>query len=633
MNLNKTKYLLYALPALMLGACSKEEPVPGTAGAEGAAQVRADIAGMMASRAHDNAWDAGDRIGISGTTGDVEYINVPYVTTSGDGAFAPYKGVEEGIFFQNNAPATFSAYYPYSADVDADNAEIAANTTDQSKSKSKEFDFLFADGATGSLAHPALNFVGDAAFTHRMTQLVVKVTPDAEAGFDADSALTEGTGTLSGLKSAGKFDTTTGIAEATGEAADWTLNGNVTPTEDGSTLTYVMILFPQEAADGVTYRIEYDGASYSCKLTPALAAGKRYTYNVTLRKTGLTVASSDITDWIDDTDEDIEGGMDEMPVVDITDITESITITKNSILTGTTKSPIHIADGLEIILDNLDINGGRDAGIVCEGDTHVYIKGENKTSIIAGLPGTTLTIDEIDGGKLYAGYIYSDSAAIGAGTDQPCGDIVINGGTFYITPSIDSAQIGSSFKQECGNITINGGSFDFSSEYRSNRPYIGNTLYKSCGDITINGGTFIAEQSYGQSSGAIIGSDFNSTLFNATTGPIRITGGTFNMTSYASPFIGGGDGGTCADIFIEGGTFNFSQIYQATTADLVLGIGAYDRRYTNPYCISVTGGDFNLDCTITESYYHPKVYLFSKQPDPYEPGNIVLDNAEEFPNE
>ncbi len=301
----KTKYLLYALPALMLGACSNEEQVPAMNEADGAAVVRADIAGMMVSRAHDSAWDAGDKVGISGTMGAVAYVNVPY-TTQGDGAFAASEGVAKGIFFQNKEEVSFSAYYPYSAAVDADNAEIAANTTDQSESKS--FDFLFADGAKGSVDNPAINFIGDAAFSHKMTQLVVKVTPDTDSGFDAETALAKGKNYLIGLKSEGKFNTTTGVAE--GEAADWALNENVTPTEDGLSLTYAMILFPQQVADGITYRIEYDGAAYSCTLNPALEAGKRYTYNVTLKKTGLTVASSTITDWSDEEAVDVNGGME-----------------------------------------------------------------------------------------------------------------------------------------------------------------------------------------------------------------------------------------------------------------------------------------------------------------------------------
>lgn len=303
-----TNYIYLAAAALALASCSNDEPGQGVSpAADGAAVVTADIAGVARSRAHDTAWDAADQIGISGYTGSVDYLNIPYTTASGDGSFSASNGVEKGIFFQNNQSVSFSAYYPYNAAVTADNPEIAANTSNQSQAKT--FDFLFASGATASLDKPAIKFTNDAAFSHRMTQLVIKVTPDGNSSFDASTALTDGTATLSGLKSEGSFDTATGLAAATGDAADWTLNGNVTPSISGTTLTYVMILFPQEVSDGITYSIEYDGATYSCTLNPALAPGKRYTYNVTLRKTGLTVGTAQITDWEDDGEANIEAGI------------------------------------------------------------------------------------------------------------------------------------------------------------------------------------------------------------------------------------------------------------------------------------------------------------------------------------
>lgn len=308
--LMKSKYLLYALPTLMLAACSSDEPLAGAGSNDGAAVVTADIAGMTKTRAFDTSWEQGDKIGISGTSGSAVYTNVPYLT-DGTGAFTSALGVAQGIFFQDTDIATFSAYYPYNAAVTADNAEITANTSDQSASKG--FDFLFASGAKGSVANPAINFTGEAAFSHKMTQLVIKLTADNSAGFDAAAILSDGKSSIAGLKSEGKFNTLTGEATATGTAADWILNDHVTPSTEGSTTSYSMILFPQEATAGLTYSIEYDGATYSCVLTPALEAGKRYTYNITLKKSGLSVASSTITDWIDEESEDIDVDMEYDP--------------------------------------------------------------------------------------------------------------------------------------------------------------------------------------------------------------------------------------------------------------------------------------------------------------------------------
>ncbi len=293
--MGKYSFILFALPALMLAACSEEEPVDGSAGAEGAAVVTADI-GAVGSRAAGSQWGAGDRIGISGTSGSVTYANVPYVTAAGDGNFAALNGKADGIFFHTNGIATFSAYYPYNDDLtgeEGSNTVIAASTADQSQAA--DFDFLYANGAKGSLANPALNFTGEAAFKHSMAQLVVKLTTSAEAGFaeGINGVTTDGRITVGGIKHNGRFDTATGEATANGYASTLVLQK---PQVAGNTASYSLILFPQTAED-VELVIAYEGNSYSCTFTPTLAAGKRYTVNATLSKTGLTVATAEIADW------------------------------------------------------------------------------------------------------------------------------------------------------------------------------------------------------------------------------------------------------------------------------------------------------------------------------------------------
>lgn len=89
----KPKYLLYAIPLLALASCSSDEPGPGGGLASGgAAVVSADI-GSPSSRAADTQWGKSDCIGISGTTGTVAYVNVPYATHDGDGIFEALNGV------------------------------------------------------------------------------------------------------------------------------------------------------------------------------------------------------------------------------------------------------------------------------------------------------------------------------------------------------------------------------------------------------------------------------------------------------------------------------------------------------------------------------------------------------------
>lgn len=292
--------------AVGMAACSDDEQAVAVNGDGAAAVVTANIAGTVQSRAAGTQWGAGDRIGITGRTGSVNYMNVPYVTAAGNGSFTAAEGVEKGIFFQDGKQATFSAYYPYSDAVGEDNTTIAANTVDQHDSAA--FDFLFADGATGSVANTALSFTGDASFRHRMSQVVIKLTADAASGFDADEVLANAVTTLNGTKADGEFDVLTGTAAATGEVASWTLNDNV----ELSGNAYTMIMFPQKASD-VELSIDYEGANYACRFDLNIESGKRYTYNVTLRKAGLTVAEAEIADWEDAGSSDLDADMQPEP--------------------------------------------------------------------------------------------------------------------------------------------------------------------------------------------------------------------------------------------------------------------------------------------------------------------------------
>lgn len=287
-----TKYMLIAAAGLLLAGCSDDEGAVNGAG-NAAAVVTGSIG--VESRAAGTQWAAGDAIGVTGASGDVDYTNAPYTTAAGDGSFAAMGGTANGIFFQDSKSATFSAYYPYSADVTVDNRVITADVADQRDNA--RFDFLYAEGATGSMTDPAIRFTGNAAFRHRMSQLVINVTATAENGFDGVTVLREGVKTLSGLKLEGTFDTATGDAVATGDAIDgYPLNDNATLAINGDTGRYTLIMFPQDAAE-VVFTLTDGGTTYSCKFTPTLEAGKTYSCNIALRKAGMTVGNAQINYW------------------------------------------------------------------------------------------------------------------------------------------------------------------------------------------------------------------------------------------------------------------------------------------------------------------------------------------------
>ena len=289
----KTKTLLYVLPALLLASCAADEPWQSD-GADGAAVVSADIAGIVKSRASGTQWSLDDKIGITGTSGSVAYCNVPY-TTDGSGRFEAFFGTGKGIFFQDNRTALFSAYYPYNKEVTAENRLITASTGEQFDAP--EFDFLFASGATGSQDKPELNFTGTAAFKHSMAQLIVNITASSDWGFESTDVLNAGICNLSGIIQDGEFDTASGQAKATGTPDNVALHPGLTEIND-RTATYKLIFFPQTAGD-VELSIEFEGDNYVCTFTPKLEAGKSYTANFTLKRSGLILGQVSIGDWIE----------------------------------------------------------------------------------------------------------------------------------------------------------------------------------------------------------------------------------------------------------------------------------------------------------------------------------------------
>lgn len=298
-NMKATKHLLIAAATMTLAACSNDNE-PTVNDNPVAAKVYAGI-NTAQSRAAGTKWSNGDRIGIIGSNMDAEYKalydNVPYVTNNGDGNFTP---VGDGIFFQNTDEGTFRAYYPYKDEDDlfggVSGTAIIAKTQDQSRQE--QFDFLFASGAKASRSNPAINFSGDNAFRHCMSQLVINITTSDNDGFSSTDVF-NGQYFVNGLMHVGFFYIYLGRTELdSGQNDNWDIT--TAPHTDNDTeqrRTYSLILFPQNVSK--EFKAVIDGQSYACTLPDELAAGYSYTYNVVVKKTGATVESATITDWTD----------------------------------------------------------------------------------------------------------------------------------------------------------------------------------------------------------------------------------------------------------------------------------------------------------------------------------------------
>ena len=281
-----TRLLPIAVLALCAAACTNDDENLNDDSV--AAVINAEISDAVSTRASGTAWAERDEIGISESR--FGYTNVPYRWESGK--FTPTGTI---IFFQDDDPTTFSAYYPY----DADGGTLTATTDATAQQNQPAIDFLYATGATASTHNPEVNFTDDTdaggtdcSFHHCMSQ----ITLTFKEGSGVDFSTIKPTGyTLSGLVLAGSFDTTAGTAETDDATAAQDLDMTLT----NGALTSSVILFPQTKAS-IELSVYYNSQPYTATLTVpdgALKAGNNYTYTVTVRNKDLSISSATISDW------------------------------------------------------------------------------------------------------------------------------------------------------------------------------------------------------------------------------------------------------------------------------------------------------------------------------------------------
>lgn len=262
-------YLLAAATALFLSACNNEE-VPGTQESD-LARFTGSIEGVK-TRAYDTTWENGDAIGIIGGG----YTDIRYVHHNGLWAVEDASGP---ILFQTPDDVDFTAYYPQGAETT--DVTIGANTAQ------RKIDFLYGTGTGGVRTDGVVDF----SFSHRMSRLVLNFI----AGPGVDLADLSGY-TLSGLSMTGSFDTATGTAYATGAASDLTMYATGITSSS-------LILFPQEGYEA-TLKVALGGQTFTATLNLPMAdvmngleSGYSYSYNVTIKKEGLSITQAGIEPW------------------------------------------------------------------------------------------------------------------------------------------------------------------------------------------------------------------------------------------------------------------------------------------------------------------------------------------------
>ena len=286
--------ILLAATALTLAACTNDEMTTATDG-KVALKVNTSI-GTVDTRAVGTQWTTGDRIGISTTSnGWTQYSNMEYIYDESTG----FRALSDDIYFQDKEEVvTFHAYYPFSGEQEEAPAPVAKTITadDQTAANQPKIDFLYASGATASSSEPTVDFTGDHAFTHRMSQITLTFIEGSDMYFGGQLSYT-----LGDLKMTGTFNPLDGTAAVDDDATPTSLTIDLTEVQptSGSYTAPSLILFPQEVA-GIPITVTVGGQDYTATLSVKdgkLQSGNNYTWEITVSKTDFSVSDAEIKNW------------------------------------------------------------------------------------------------------------------------------------------------------------------------------------------------------------------------------------------------------------------------------------------------------------------------------------------------
>lgn len=247
-----------------------------------------------ATRATDNGFETGDRIGLyvvnyeSGTAGSLQATgnHVDNMQFTYDGTWTP----ETPIYWKDDTtPADFYGYYPYGTtptDISAVPFTVMADQSTEANYKAS--DFLWGKTAQVAPTEKAVALTLD----HLFSCAVVKVA--AGNGFTAES-----------LAAA---DVQVRLNQAVCQASIDLSNGQVTPGSGTESISFLRgennefkaLIVPQTVPSSDNFlTVTIDGRDFNMKKEFTFVGGKRHTFTVTVKKTsnGINV---DIGSWEDD---------------------------------------------------------------------------------------------------------------------------------------------------------------------------------------------------------------------------------------------------------------------------------------------------------------------------------------------
>ncbi len=223
-----------------------------------------------------DAWESGDKIGISTVGLTTDYFNVGYKattsTTSLTTTFAAIDSSNEITYPDGfEGEVTFIAYYPYDESITADTNELEFFL---SESDGEDNYFLVAATTKDITSEDSITDIGF-NFVHIFAtlQLNITFTDDSYDLSDIDASAE-----IYNVSSYAIYDIDGNITSQ--ESEDGMIWMPITVDEESKTGTATTYLHPGSLCDDTYIKVIIDGFIYNIDYTKEVLSGERYTLNI-----------------------------------------------------------------------------------------------------------------------------------------------------------------------------------------------------------------------------------------------------------------------------------------------------------------------------------------------------------------
>jgi len=282
----KTKVFFFAVAAAVLTSCSSDEVSDNESNVINlSAQVSGTTRATATEELQNTQFVAGKTIHVDvfETGQTTPYTNGDYTTTDGAGGMSGnlvYPASKQNIDIE--------AYYPSTVTYSATTFTVSA--TQQTAAQYQGCDLMYA-----KLQNQPKKEEHQLTFSHALSKVIVNLL--AGNGVSASDITSKVTAvTLNGSKLTANINKGV-VSSASGSTSSIDVTGS-------NVLSNVGIIVPQTITSGTAFiSVTYGGQTYTYSLSSdkVFAAGKQYTYTLTLNAGGISLKSQTITDWVSET--------------------------------------------------------------------------------------------------------------------------------------------------------------------------------------------------------------------------------------------------------------------------------------------------------------------------------------------